>query len=490
MGFKLREKTIAMIPRLFLVLFVFLSLSLSANEAELYDLQAIRDVDSLEVNVIEDWRPHPKMPDIQQKLVEIVVAEWWKGQKVRIPVTLNVPTNSEQLPCQNVIVANMPLRVKMATPNGPSLELLREKGVGVVLVGMGTIDGMVPEGQLHLGMEEQLLKTKDPRFSAAWIWGMSQMRGLTAAVAESNYFQPEQVISTGGSKRGIATSIAGIHDDRFTGIMPVVAPPHGNPGRPVAVRGLEPVWIADQNRAFLETVDPGVRNSLLQRTLRRNVGRITLNDSLRHGWSEDDMINLNDRIFDSSRITRHLDSVNERNLLFMYHVGTNDSVTPALLELGELHPQFPLYIVPGGQHGGPADAGYTRRVTIQPEVQSNFDSFCRLHFFGSGGIPEAPNISAERKGNQLIVTSYFKSDVKPESNQLSWSFDRHRPYTFPFEYDPWNSSPMKNEMDGSWSARIPIMSENKSIQLVSTHQVGSGGYPFAISSSLKELRLD
>ena len=109
-----------MIPRLFSSLFLFLFMALSVNGEELFDLQGIRDVDSLEVRVVEDWRPHPKMPDIQQKLVEIVVAEWWKGQKVRIPVTLNLPTNSEQLPCQNVIVANMPLRVKMATPNGPA----------------------------------------------------------------------------------------------------------------------------------------------------------------------------------------------------------------------------------------------------------------------------------------------------------------------------------------------------------------------------------
>ncbi len=479
-----------MIPRLLLPLFVMCSLPLSANEDSLFDLQAIRDLESLEVRVIQDWQSHPKMPDVQQKLVEIVVVEWWKGQKVRIPVTLNVPTNPEQLPCQNVIVANMPLKPKMATPNGPSLNLLREKGVGVVLVGMGTIDAMVPEGKLHLGMEEQLLKTKDPRFSAAWIWGMSQMRGLTTAVSEPDYFQPEKVISTGGSKRGIATAVAGIHDDRFTGIMPVVAPPHGNPGMPVAVRGLEPVWIADQNREFLDTVDPGVRNSLAQRTLRRNVGRITLKDALKHGWTEEDMIGLNDLVFDAGRITRHVDSVNKRGLLYLFNAGTNDSVTPALLELGKLHPRFPVYIVPGGQHGGPADAGYTRRVTIQPEVQQNFDSFSRLHFFGSGKVAEAPNIRVERKADHLIVTSHFKPSADPESNKLSWSVDRHRPYTFPFEYDHWNSLPMTKGDDGSWSASIPLSKEMNGIQYVSTHEVKSDGHPFAISSALKEIRLD
>ena len=479
-----------MLTRLMLLCFLYLPFVPSTFGEELFDLEYIRDAESLEVRVIEDWRPHPNMSDIQQKLVEIVVAEWWQGQKVRIPVTLNAPMDSETLPCRHVIVANMPLKFRTATPNGPSLELLRENGVGVVLVGMGTIDAMAPAGQLHLGMEAQLLKTKSPRYSSAWIWGMSQMRGLTAAIAEPNYFQPEKVVSTGGSKRGIATSIAGIHDDRFTGIMPVVAPPHGNPGRPVAVRGLEPVWIADQNRQFLDTVDPGIRSSLGQRTLRRNVGRITLNDALRNGWSEEDMVGLNDRLFNASRITGYLEAVNERGLAYLYNVGTNDSVTPALLELGNKYPHFPVYIVPGGQHGGPGDAGYTRRVTVQPEVVRNFDSFCRLHFFGSGPVPQAPTISGVRKGDRFVVTSRFQSGVRAVSNELAWSFDRHRPYTFPFEYDHWDASLMKEMDDGHWESIIRIPAGAKSIQFVSTHQVESDGYPFVLSSALKEIRLD
>lgn len=479
-----------MLTRLMLLSFLYLPFVPSTFGEELFDLDYIRDPESLEVRVIEEWRPHPNISDIQQKLVEIVVAEWWQGQKVRIPVTLNAPMDSEKLPCRHVIVANMPLKLQTATPNGPSLDLLRKKGVGVVLVGMGTIDDMAPAGQLHLGMEAQLLKTKNPRYSSAWIWGMSQMRGLTAAIAEPNYFQPEKVVSTGGSKRGIATAVAGIHDDRFTGIMPVVAPPHGNPGRPVAVRGLEPVWIADQNRQFLSTVDPGIRSSLEQRTLRRNVGRITLNDALRNGWSEEDMIGLNDRLFNASRITRYLEAVNERGLAYLYNVGTNDSVTPALLELGNKYPHFPVYIVPGGQHGGPGDAGYTRRVTVQPQVERNFDSFCRLHFFGSGTVPEAPTIRGVRKGEQVVVTSRFKPGVRAVSNELAWSFDRHRPYTFPFEYDHWESSLMKKMGDGHWETIIRIPAGAKSIQFLSTHQVTSDGYPFALSSALKEIRLD
>jgi hypothetical protein len=105
----------------------------------------------------------------------------------------------------------MGLGSQPALPSGAMLRLLKEQGVGVVLVGMGTIDAMKPVGQLHLGMKAQLLRTKDARFTPAWIWGLSDMRGLTAAIAEKDAFQPSKVLATGGSKRGIGAAAAGIH---------------------------------------------------------------------------------------------------------------------------------------------------------------------------------------------------------------------------------------------------------------------------------------
>ena len=61
------------------------------------------------------------------------------------------------------------------------LRLLKEKGVGVVLIGMSTIDAMEPAPKLMPGMKEHMLATKDARYSPAWIWGMSDMRAITAA---------------------------------------------------------------------------------------------------------------------------------------------------------------------------------------------------------------------------------------------------------------------------------------------------------------------
>ena len=200
----------------------------TAGNTSAFDIETIRDTSTLETEVVSDWQPSPKDPAVLQKLVVITVCEWWDGQKVRLPVTLNVPANAT--PCRNVVVANQSLANKLTMPSATQLPLLKEYGVGIVLIGMGTIDAMEPVGELHLGMRRKLLDTKDIRYTPAWIWGMSQMRALTAAISDPAYFQPEKVLATGGSKRGIASAVAGIVDDRFTAIMPVVAPMIGNPG--------------------------------------------------------------------------------------------------------------------------------------------------------------------------------------------------------------------------------------------------------------------
>ncbi|HRX56306.1 MAG TPA: hypothetical protein P5016_17450, partial [Verrucomicrobiales bacterium] len=155
---------------------VFL-LSLGSSRAEIhtghYDLAEVKDASTLETTVIADWQPLQKDPSIRQKLVEITIGEWWPGQKVRLPVTFNAPATGG--PCRHIVVGNAGLAVKAATPGGAMLRLLKEHGVGVVLIGMGTIDAMEPAPLLMSGMKAHLLATKDARYTPAWIWGLSDM---------------------------------------------------------------------------------------------------------------------------------------------------------------------------------------------------------------------------------------------------------------------------------------------------------------------------
>jgi hypothetical protein len=139
------------------------------------------------------------------------------------------------------------------------LRLVKQHGVGIDLIGMSTIDAMEPLGQLDVGMKAHFLKTKDARYTPAWIWGLSDMRALTAAFAEPSVFQPRKAIATGASKRGVGAAAAGIADDRFTAILPVVAPILDPPGGPY-VEGTAAPQITRAKQQFLEDLAAGKIN--------------------------------------------------------------------------------------------------------------------------------------------------------------------------------------------------------------------------------------
>ncbi len=456
-------------------------------ENDLFDLHAIRDASTLETKVLSDWQLSQQDASIRQKLIEITVCEWWTGQKVRIPVTLNVPVNGP--PCRNVLLMNMGLNLKVATPNGVARTLLKEYGVGVVLVGMGTIEGMNPLGQLHLGMRQQLLDTKRVRYSAGWIWGMSQMRGLTAAIAESDYFRPEKVLATGGSKRGVGSIVAGIHDDRFTAILPVVAPPIGNPGG-VFVQGTEPRSVIEADKRFYADLDAGklgldqsIKEALLDRAARWGNTRITVEQARGAGWSKKEIAQIENKVRDFARIVNYLPQVQERGLDYFFNVGTNDNVTPGLLELGKRFPDFPVYIVPGGQHGGPGTAGFTRRVTTLREVDDNLMSFARYHYFQDRRFLFPPKIETEwnAAARTLVVKARFEEGIEPEENQIWWAIDTSEPGTLASQYDTWEQAPLRSVGDGHYRAKLAFPKKPKRLDFVTVHTHIENGLPLTIS---------
>lgn len=463
-----------------------LGMSVSAVAAR-YDLAAVRDASTLETKTLEDWRPSTRDKSIRTKLLEITVCEWWPGQKVRIPVTFNAPLEGV---CSNIVVMNMGLGSRPATPRADELELLKQHGVGFVMIGMGTIDAMQPVGQLHLGMKRQLLKTRDPRFTPAWIWGMSQMRGLTAALAETNVFRTGKVLSTGGSKRGVATAAAGIHDDRFTAILPVVAPPLGNPGGPVVI-GTEPPRHKRADEEFYRQLTAGklgldleAKTALQDRATRRTAERVTLDEARTAGWSAREITDMTAKAWDVCRVTDHLPSLHRRGLEVFYCVGANDSVTPALRELGLRYPDFPIYIVPGGQHGGPANAGYTRRVPLSPDVRENFVSFALHHFFGTRSLPPSPTVAQtwNARQNTLSVTVSLPDGVASIENTLWWSIDRSEPFTLFFEYDQWEQKPMTADGQGKWSAEIKLAEPPGQLDILTVHKTIENDLPITVSS--------
>jgi hypothetical protein len=466
-------------------------LSLVSAHAEItigkFDLKEIRDTTTLETQVLMDWHPNAKDAAIRQKLVEITVCEWWPGMKVRLPVTMLAPAQGV---CTNVLIENTGLQPKPAAATGAKLRLLKEHGVGLVFIGMVPIDAMEPVGKLHLLMEERFIQTKNTRYTPAWIWGISDMRALTAAIAEKEVFQPKKVLATGGSKRGVATAAAGIADDRFTAIMPVVAPVIESPGGPY-VEGMMPPEIARMNDEFIAAMkDPVGKEKLLIRQKARSDERITVSMAREAGWSEDEMKTACNAAWEACRTTNYLDVLKQRGTEIFYNQGSNDNVSPGLVELGRRFPRLPVFIVPGGQHGGAKEAGFVKSVNGLPEVDENLYAFATHHFFGTRRMVAPPKVTAswDKDTRRLAVTAVFPDGSDPQENTLWWSVNRHPDYSIQMEFDAWTSTPMKKALSAAYIGETLVEGPVRTINLITVHAHRENGSTLTVSSH--EIRLD
>lgn len=452
-----------------------------------FDMASIRDTSTLEAKVLMDWHPNPKDASIRQKLVEITVCEWWPGMKVRLPVTLLAPATGV---CTNVLIENTGLQPKPAAANGAKLRLLKEHGVGLVFIGMVPIDAMEPVGKLHLMMEEHFIQTKDTRYTPAWIWGISDMRALTAAMAEKDVFQPKKVIATGGSKRGVATAAAGIADDRFTAIMPVVAPVIESPGGPY-VEGMMKPEITKMNDAFIAAMtDPVGKEKLLVRQKARSDERITVKMARDAGWSDVEMKTACNAAWEACRTTNYLDVLKQRGTEIFYNQGSNDNVSPGLVELGHRFPQLPVYIVPGGQHGGAKEAGFVKSVGGLPEVDENLYAFATHHFFGARRMVAPPKVTTQwdKAANRLSVKVVFPDGSEPQENTLWWSVNRHPDYSIQMEFDPWISTPMQKTGTATFTGETTVEGDVKTLDVITVHAQSENGSTLTVSSP--EIRLE
>jgi len=477
---------------------LFLAFSTAPLLAEVvpgkFDMPSVRDASTLETRVIEEWHSWEKDASVRQKLVEITVCEWWPGQKVRLPVTFLAPATGG--PCRNVLVGNTGMVLKAAAPSGAMLRLLKQNGVGLVLIGMTTVDAMEPLGKLDVGMKEHFLKSKDARFTPAWIWGLSDMRALTAAIAEKEVFQPTKVLATGGSKRGVATAAAGIADERFTAILPVVAPIIDSPGGPY-VEGLASKEITDENTRFLADLAAGKEigapasaiEPLVAREKIRAAERITLEEARGAGWTQAEMKAASTLAWEVCRTTNYLPALKARGVEIFYNQGSNDNVSPGLRELGRRFPNLPIYVVPGGQHGGAKTAGFLKQVGSLPEVDENLFAFAQHHFFKSRSLPATPKVTQhwDNAAHKLEVTVTFAEKMDSATNDLWWSTNRHADYTFAMEYDVWQSTPLRRTGPATFAGEALLPGAPGAVDFVSVHQHVENGSTLTFSSPLLRL---
>ena len=451
-----------------------------------FDLPAIRDTSTLETKVIEDWHPMAKEPSVRQKLIEISVVEWWPGQKVRLPVTLLAPAQGV---CTNLLIENTGIVLKAAATTGAKLRLIKDNGVGIALIGMVPITDMEPKGQLHKQMEDHFLKTKDTRYTPAWIWGISDMRAVTAAFAEKDVFQPKKILTTGGSKRGVATAASCIWDDRITAMLPVVAPIIESPGSPY-VEGTLDASIQKMNEDFLATMSEAGRAAMLVRQKARSDERITLAEAQANGWSEAEIKTACNAAWEHCRTTNYLDSLSKRGVEILYIEGSNDNVSPGIVALGERFPDLRAYIVPGGQHGGAKEAGFTKPAASQPDADETLYAFAMHHFFGKRSLPAAPKLTTnwDKATHRVTVKAVFPDGTDPQKNDVWWSINRHPDYSMQMEFDPWTNAPLKRTAPGTFEGEITIEGEPKTLDIITVHAHKESGSTLTLSSPEVRLR--
>ena len=274
------------------------------------------------------------------------------------------------------------------------------------------------------------------------------------------------------------------------------------PSRPSIYHGLfsSRGTVVRMNETFLADLDANkyphlpasARAGLVNRDAQRADERITLPQARIAGWSETEIAAMNNMAWDAAQIGRRLPALQKRGLEVFYNVGSNDNVAPGLLELGRQTPNFPIYIIPGGQHGGPITIGFTRRVPIQPEVQDNLYAFAQHHFFGARALVAAPKIHSEwdRATPQIQLIVNIPDGTEPEKNELSWSVNRHPSGSLPYEYDSWQTAPLRQTGPATFAGKIAVPSEGRTVDVITTHLHTANGLALAFSSPILRVEAD
>ena len=198
--------------------------------SELFDMEQIRDPQTLQVIVLEDWHVVGGLVNTRQKLISINVGELWPGQPYRVPVRLVVP-EKEKAKGFHLTGASTPSRLKTDAKLNPLEMVLLDGGVGLVTTVVQE-PGSYGQRELAQAAERRFAETLNPRFKIQyWAWPATLMRAITAAYAEIEHFDVGRVAASGGSKNGASPSMAILHDERMTAVHATVSPIWDSPLR-------------------------------------------------------------------------------------------------------------------------------------------------------------------------------------------------------------------------------------------------------------------
>ena len=372
--------------------------------AEIFDMDAICDPSTLDVEVLQDWHPVEGETVTRQKLVTINVGELWPGQDFRLPVRMVVPA-SQKATGFHLTGGSTPGRLEEDfRPNGVFRELLNG-GVGLVFTVVQE-PGSYGERDLARAAEERFVQTLNPHFKIQyWAWPATLMRAITAAYAESDYFEKGKVAVTGGSKNGASPSMAILHDDRMTAVHATVSP----------------IWDSP-----LRLCDRAAWKELDSQEGRRgpfsggHYGPTFNREVLEQGHTWEDLQTFTREISDEVFISRNLKHLRRRGVEMLFHPGTHDCVAYDMAWGGAEHPDIPVYL---GANTGHGKRGHPRLE----RGQSNKTAFLLTHFFPeeiSGRLLVPPKVEHALVDDAIEVIVEFPDGYEPEGGSIWWMFDR------------------------------------------------------------------
>jgi len=423
------------------------------NPNQLFDMDAIRDASTLDVEVVADWHPVGGPVPTRQKLITINVGEIWPGQEYRMPVRLVVP--AERKACGfHLTGGNNPERLKQDIRLSPIDQELIQGDVGLVYT---VVQVLAQSGLAELGRESEarFARTLNPHDKIQyWAWPATMMRAITAAHAESDYFIPGKVAMSGGSKNGATPSMAILHDERMTAVHASVSPIWDSPLR-----------LCD--RAAWDELESEC-GPMTHAFLGGHFGPIYNRAALEAGHSWEELQQLASDISDGVFITRNIEELHARDVDLLFHPGTHDMVAYDLAWGGTHHFDIPIYLGANTGHGKPGHPAKERD-------EQNKAAFLLEHFFDDvDPLLESPTVKHRVVNDVLEIAVRFKPDSGEESGRIWWIYDR------PMDGSPGYLSEMipdENWADmqydvesGIWTVEIPLDQNASRIDFFSNHR--------------------
>ncbi|MHC4997357.1 MAG: PhoPQ-activated protein PqaA family protein, partial [Planctomycetota bacterium] len=455
---------------------------LASNHTRIFNPDAIADPTTLNIRVDKDWHAVPgPVPTLQKNLTVSITQNWWPGQPVDLPLILVVPKG--QRGPFNFVVANASLTAKKITPS-PVAQKLLKRGIAFAHIGIGTIEAMQPVEKLNAKMNELFLKTANPRYTSRWIWGLTYMRAITGALTEPEYFKPDKIALTGGSKRGVATCAAATWDPRVTAILPVVPPVYD-----LFPDSTHKSAIDAANRTFHQRarqgdfgLTPETYRNIRATDQRRATYNLDDNDFASAGWSAKKILNAKTATGGLYKAQHNYPLWQERQIDTLAILGSNDNVSPGLANLYQAHPDFPALVLPGGHHGS-ASLGYTRRTTVDPLTLDTTLAFFSNHFFTDRPMMMTPTLSAHADAYAVEVVVTFPDGPAPDSS-VELSHMRH--------YDHWLATPLEPVDKNNpriLRATIPVFPDYQTVDILSLHTDTINNMPAHISGPYTQVNI-